>query len=47
MTYIVQTVLTERGTGTYRGQLATRQAALGSASIAETEIGEGLAKLAA
>jgi hypothetical protein len=31
MAYIVQAVLTERGTGTYRGQLSTRQAAIESA----------------
>ena len=31
MAYIVQAVLTERGTGTYRGQLDTRQAAIESA----------------
>jgi len=28
MAYIVQSVLTERGTGTYHGQLATLQAAM-------------------
>jgi hypothetical protein len=31
MAYIVQAVLTERGTGTYRGQLSTRRAAIESA----------------
>jgi hypothetical protein len=31
MAYIVRAVLTECGTGTYQGQLATRQAAIGSA----------------